>query len=607
MLGTGTMEISDPLLRLKAEQEWLDFEQDILRTLEQNVDWLGIERGQYLFRQGDEANDAFVIVSGSLQVRTNDPLGNERTVAEVRAGELVGELALFTNQSRTASLVAIRDCELFRVPGDVFTKTAEKYPQILLNIYRASLDRLVHNTSRVAWRPALSNVAVIPGTPDLNVDDFAGKLALAMAAHGEVAHVTSSFVDDTLGRPGIARSAHTDPGHIRVAQWLGGHERGADFVLYQADNHWSGWTERCLRQTDHVLVVVDANSASAVTSLRERTPGFAQRWSLVVRHPCDTDRPRDTASLLAGSNTESVYHVRDGNSEDLQRLARILTGQAVSLLLGGGGARGFAHIGVLRALEELGVVVDMVGGASIGAPISGWIAQGKNANECLQAAKYAFKSLMDPTLPLTSLLVGERITQMIFEQTGDWDIEDFWLPYFCVSTNLTTGQTRVHRSGNSAWAIRASVSIPGVLPPVPAGEDLLVDGGVLNNLPVDIMRTLNPAGILIASDVSPPRALPAQSDFGLSVSGWRQALRNLFRPRNPAPLPGIAGTLVRSMMVGSEVTRQRVLNEGLADHYLNTDVTDVGMLQFDAVQQAADAGYSESLESLKQWLETRPR
>ena len=184
---------------------------------------------------------------------------------------------------------------------------------------------------------------------------------------------------------------------------------------------------------------------------------------------------------------------------------------------------------------------------------------------------------------------------MIYEQTGDWDIEDFWLPYFCVSTNLTSGQTRVHRSGNSAWAIRASVSIPGVLPPVPADEDLLVDGGVLNNLPVDIMRTLNPAGILVASDVSPPRALPAQSDFGLSVSGWRQALRNLFRPRNPAPVPGIAGTLVRSMMVGSELTRQRVLNEGLADFYLNTDVRDVGMLQFDAVQQAAEAGYREQM------------
>ena len=604
MFGTGAMEISSPLLRLRAEQDWLDFEEEILHTLEQNVDWLTLRRGEYLFRQGDEASDAFVLVSGSLQVCIRDPYAGERVVAEVGQGEIVGELALFTRQQRTASLVATRDCELFRIPGKLFAMSAEKYPQILLNIYRSSLDRIVHNTSRYAWRPSLSNVAILSASPDLALDGFVAELTSAMKRYGTVGHLAGESVDSALGRSGIAVSDPGDPRHLRVTQWLNGQERHYDHMVYQADSVWSGWTERCLRQADHVLVLADADDQTAVRSITDRAPDLPQQWSLVLRHPAHTVRPRGTARLLEGSRIESVFHVRSGNGQDLARLARILSGRAVSLVLGGGGARGFAHLGVLRALEELGVVVDMVGGSSIGAPIAGWIAQGLNSSQCLDAAARAFKSLMDPTLPLTSLLAGERITRMIYEQTGSWDIEDFWIPYFCVSTNLTTGQTRVHRRGNSAWAIRASVSIPGVLPPVPEGDELLVDGGVLNNLPVDVMRDLNPAGILIASDVTPPRALPARSDFGLSVSGWRQALRNVIGRRDTSSAPGIAATLVRSMMVGSELTRRRVLNEGLTDFYQNTDVTDVGMLQFDAVRQAADAGYRSSITPLTEWLRT---
>ena len=606
MFGTGAMEISSPMLRLQAEQDWLDFELEILHTLEQNVDWLALKRGEYLFRQDDDANDAFVLVSGTLQVRIQDPVGEERVTAEIGQGEIVGELALFTKQQRTASLVATRDCELFRIPGDLFTRTAEKYPQILLNIYRVSLDRIVHHTSRFAWRPKVSNVAILPASPDLDVRGFVVELTAAMGKHGSVGSITSTLVDASLGRAGIALSSPEDPANFRLAQWLNGQERRQDHTVYQADRAWSGWTDRCVRQADHVIVVANADDRTAVSAMGDRVPSFAQQWSLVLRHPPDTVRPRDTARLLDSAGVDSVYHVRSGNEKDLARLARILTGRAVSLVLGGGGARGFAHLGVLRALEELGVVVDMVGGSSIGAPISGWIAQGLNAAQCLDSATQAFKSLMDPTLPLTSLLAGERITRMIFDQTGDWDIEDYWLPYFCVSTNLTTGQTRVHRRGNSARAIRASVSIPGVLPPVPDGNELLVDGGVLNNLPIDIMRELNPAGILIASDVTPPRALPARSDFGLSVSGWRLALRNLFRWRDPRPIPGVAATLVRSMMVGSELTRRRVLTEGLTDFYQNTDVTDVGMLQFDAVRQAADAGYRGSITPLTEWQGKTP-
>ncbi len=299
----------------------------------------------------------------------------------------------------------------------------------------------------------------------------------------------------------------------------------------------------------------------------------------------------------------SIFHVRRGQQADLARLARILTGNAVSLVLGGGGARGFAHIGVLRALEELDIPVDMVGGTSMGAPIAGFVAQGSGVGEVNARAGKAYRNIIDFTLPLVSLIAGERITASIKQQTGSWDIEDYWLPFFCVSTNLTTGQLVVHRRGESWRAIRSSVSIPGVLPPVPVDGALLVDGAVLNNLPVDVMREMNPFGTVIAVDVTPPMGPTARSDYGAGLSGWRVLANKLLPWREASAVPGMASTILQATVAGSELKRQQILEQNLADVYLNINVEGVGMLQFDARDEAAQLGYDGAIEPLRAWAE----
>ena len=258
----------------------------------------------------------------------------------------------------------------------------------------------------------------------------------------------------------------------------------------------------------------------------------------------------------------------------------------------------------MRGLEELGVPVDMIGGSSVGAPIAGWAAQGRSAAESLAAAVKAFSSLLDYTLPMASLLSGRRISDSIENQTGSWDIEDFWLPFFCVSTNLTTARSMVHRRGDSARAIRASVSIPGILPPVAEKGELLVDGGVLNNLPVDLMREMNPFGTLIVVDVVAPQGPKAKSGFGLAISGWKLALERLLPLRKSTAIPAISSTILQSMVVGGSQLRKRVLDEGLADLYLNIHVRGVGLLEFEKVDQVARIGYEESIGRLRQWLES---
>ncbi len=605
LFGTARMEITDPLLRLEAEEEWLNFEQEILQKLEDRIDWVLLKRGEYLFHKDDEPDGAYILISGLLGVVVTDDVLGEHVVAQVRQGEIVGELGLIIKARRSASIRALRDSELFRLGPEVFTTVMEKYPRRLLNVYRTITERFYQNVSGAKLRPRRLDIAILPTDSKRQLGRMVHALLQRLGEHTKFEHLSSSSVDLALGRTGWSKDDENNLQNDRLVQWLNGREPESGLVVYEGDEEWSNWNQRCLRQSDSIYILADAQGDSDLAFITGQVIDSSQELNLVLLHPQDTRQPKDSARWLKSESFQHIYHVRENNQKDLARMARIMGGCAVSLVLGGGGARGFAHLGVLKALEELGVPVDMVGGTSIGAPIAGWIAQGKNAEDSTQSAVAAFKSLIDVTLPFTSMISGRRISRMIAEQTAAWDIEDYWLPFFCVSTNLTTFKPHIHSRGNSAHAIRASVSIPGVLPPVPSAGELLVDGGVLNNLPIDIMRKLNPNGTVIAIDVVAPQGFIAQDDYGHHLSGWHTILNRLTPWRKTHKSPSIANILMQTIMVGSSLTRQRMLDRGLADYCQNINVKGISLLQFEAVELAATIGYEQSIEPLTKWLASK--
>ena len=210
---------------------------------------------------------------------------------------------------------------------------------------------------------------------------------------------------------------------------------------------------------------------------------------------------------------------------------RRVTGRGLGLVLGGGGARGFAHIGVFKALRECGIAVDLVGGTSMGAILSATFAMGLNYEDTLKLARQLASplKLFDPTMPVVSFFASGKVTQVLERIYGDTQIEDLWMPCFCVSSNLTHAVAMVHRRGPLWQAVRASMAIPGVFSPILAEGDLLVDGCVLNNLPIDVMQRLNHDGPIIAVNVFPDVDLLRDYHFGPSISGW-QALAGKLNP-----------------------------------------------------------------------------
>ena len=578
----------------------------VMRDLEDDLEWVTLESGRTLFEQGDPATDAFVVVTGRLVVVGRGPESEEKILRTIVPGESVGEVDLLTERPRSSTVFAGRDSELVRLPRRSFELMLERSSNAVLKVSRLLADRLaVSALGSSSQDRAIGCIGLVPAHPEIPLDAMVRELVVELggAARTSVAVLTSDSVDRALDAPGISQASQSDPAQLRLTQWLQEQESAHEWLLYVADQEWTGWTERCVRQSDRLAVVSDADGSTDLTSVARRLAGPRRRWSLVLVHPRDRARPQGTGAWLASvPDVDAVYHVRRSNKADAERIARILSGRAVGLVLGGGGARGCAHFGVLRALEELGIPVDMIGGTSIGAAVSGWVAQDLSAADALSRARASLMDIRDYSLPVASLIAGKRLTEVIEREVDPWDIEDFWIPFFCMSTNLTTASPVVHDRGSSMRAIRASVSIPGVMPPVPSEGDILVDGGVLNNLPIDVMRSKNPFGRVIAVDVVAPSGPKAKEDYGLSVSGWKLAAERALPGRRPTRVPGIAATILRSMVVGAGMARSKMLEEGLADLYLNIHVRGVGLLEFERIDEVERMGYDQTIEPLRAWL-----
>jgi NTE family protein len=433
--------------------------------------------GEVLFEEGDPADALYMLVSGALGVSVQGSHGEQRRIAHISPPETIGEMALISNTPRSATVTALRDSVLLKLTRSAFERLAGRWPSVMLYLSKLLADRLRATTRSqpVTFTPA--TFAIVPVTQGVAVADFAHAFLQEMRrSHG-------SGVDMLDAMP-----VHADE------NWLYRFEASRQRVIYMASEPSGPWTERCIRHADHVMLV--ARPGEPLVCEAEALTGAASSWrrhDLVLLQKPDASRPAPAHPSLARLPFDQRLQVRQNSQPDLQRLIRTSSGRAVGLVLAGGGARGFAHLGAIQALHEHGFPVDLVGGTSIGAVMAATCAIQIGLDEAKALMMEAFvrnPPLNDYTLPLIALVRGRKVDARLMEHFGDIDIEDLWLPFFCVSSNLTTGTTHVHRHGPLWRALRASLAIPGLLPPVVEPEGVLVDGAMMNNMPADVMADL---------------------------------------------------------------------------------------------------------------------
>ncbi|HWA92761.1 MAG TPA: patatin-like phospholipase family protein [Rhizomicrobium sp.] len=555
-----------------------DLNDNALKRVLGEANWFGLPGGMELKRDGENAQALFLVVTGSLGVFVEDGEHKQRRcVAHVGAGETVGEMSLISGEKEhSAEIVALRDTELLRISPQGFDALITRHPRVMLNLMRVLVKRLQETTRNPTDGARPRTFALVPLQEGLADETIAQRLASALNEMGLKAAVLDASAAE------------------QSAAWFNAYEAAHDAVFYRGDAPDSAWTHLCLRQADKVLLLARSDRPLPLKPMQ--MPAYKERAGalpeLLLLHPSGNANLPEHFAVRSGV-FESHHHIRAGNTADVQRLARFIAGRAVGIVLAGGGARGFAHIGILKALAEAGVPFDHLGGTSMGAIIAAGMAAEWSIEELTARVRAAFvevNPLSDYTLPLIALVRGKKVSTLLRQHFGDVRIEELPKPFFCVSSDLTTGRIHDHRSGALWRALRASVALPGILPPVTHHGHLLVDGGVMNNLPVDVMRQRE-SGPIIASDVTGEIDLQVRDDrYGERPWWWLIAQRM-------RGTPSIISILMRSGTVGSEAQR-RVVREQ-ADYLFEPPLPDIGLRDWQSFDRAIAEGYEHALQRIE--------
>ncbi len=573
-----------------------------------------LERGEYLFRYGDPGDALYIVVGGSLDVLIPSASGDEVVVAHVRRGEPIGEMALLADDLRGASIRAARRSEVVALSREAFESVSLRYPSIILEITRVLVHRFrkLSGTGVSDSSPCRSLVLVQGGTGSLDLEAFARNLAAAMPSGVTTAVVSSESVAAEFGNAAIAFCESGDPRSSALDARLEELEAQVDIVLYvdsttpsrsDGPEEPNAWIRRCISRADELLMCAEAQADTRLNSLERAVCEDADLDAptdrrLVLLHEARTTVPRGTSQWLAPRSVSSHAHLRTGAEADMRRLARDISGRSVGLALGGGGARGIAHVGVMRALAERGIPVDKVSGTSMGAVVGALHGSGFDAQQMLEQIEEMFVKLNpfnEYTLPVYSLLRGRKPALASIRTFGTLRIEDLWLPFVCTSTNVTRQELMVHKSGALAKAILASTALPGVTVPVVYDGEIHVDGGVINNLPGDLLRA--ECLSLITSDVNPVHHFgPAPTMF---PSPWKVLMPGAVARTSDGTghtAPRIGALLFASMNSGSQRAAAEVRQS--ADLSLTPEIEDIGLLDFKRLHEIAERGYDHTMRCL---------
>jgi NTE family protein len=550
---------------------------DILIGIAREVEWMSLPGGATLFDLGEAPDAMYVVLSGCLGVYSSRPSDRRRFMGRIVAGDTAGEMGLISGRPRTGTVIALRDSELARLSREAFDRVFRNHPEAMLRIAQLTVNRLETSQTRTRGRPqGARTFTILPQSFDVDGGGFASELVKALSQFGRTELVWS-----------VRGAMHT-------SHWFHRIESSNDFVVYVADPTAGAWSSLCVRQADALMLLARAESQPgpwAVLATARDANTAPQRAELVLIHENAISQGA-AARWLTSQPGIPHHHVSDPS--DVVRIGRLLTGHGIGLVLSGGGARGFAHIGIVKALREADIPIDLVGGTSMGGILGAGVAMRWSIEEMTQRFRRSFvdvNPLRDYTFPVVSLVSGQRVSRLLHREFGDVTIEDLPLPFFCVSSNLTTGHSEVHKRGVLWRWLRASVAIPGVLPPVMHNGELLVDGGTMNNLPVDAMRELG-RGPVVGCDVGGDRAFTAEGEDMDVPAPW-QILSWLRRKRGR---PNIFRILWRAGMVNSAATT--LAHREKTDLLLQPPLAEIDMLNWKSFDRAIALGYEYTVRRL---------
>lgn len=548
-----------------------------LKAAEKEIRWFSIPGGWKLFDVGESSEEIYFVLSGSLGAFRENVSGSPELVGHIRAGEPVGEMAMIAGEPHERAVYALRDSEVISISRAGFMQLVKSDPRIMERLTRVIMVRLRQAKRRTARASEPRMFGLLSTSPTIDLKLRAQALATELQAMGLR---TAIVGEEAVGMP---------------LSYFDELEARNDIVMMLSNIGDTHWYKVVQRYADRLWLFA-RNDARPSVPLLPDDPSPARQFRLVdvvLLHHRGARKAAETLEWKNAAAAARVFHWDGMDQQDSRRMARTMAGRSVGLVLSGGGARAYAHIGAIRALREMRCPIDFIGGASMGAVVAACVASGWDDDEIDWRIRKAFvesNPLSDYHLPVVALVKGHRVDARLKEHFQDRLIEELEIPFFAVSTNLTQGAYRIHREGRLRDALRASISLPGILPPIVVEKQVLVDGAVLNNFPVDIMRDLH-RGRIIGVDVAqaPQGLAPDEFSDPPSFLGW--TLANGF-----GSAPPIANLLMRAATISVNPLAHR----GLTDVLVTPHLEGIELRDWKSYDAAVEAGYTAMVQALSE-------
>ena len=595
-----------------------EVDQSILRKIMLTGEWITLKHNSKLFDEGEPSDSMFFLVRGFLKAFINSD-GNLKEVGEIKEGEVIGEMGLLSDEPRSASIYSTRESILFKINKEKFDDLMRSSPSVLFALSKQIILRFKKNQNVDTGNENTTFLTLIYTSQDqknqLSGNKIGKTLDTALGKIDSSYFLDRTLVNEKLGIKDINKELSLEEKYYPLDNLINNLGKDYKYIILECDPDNNMWTKWCTRIGDKFLFMLDPEDGINNSSMIREMDGIQKNTpkhllvdrQLIIFHQNKNTFPTNTIKFLEELHPISNhYHIDINNEDDFNRLARILTGSSIGVAFGGGGARGIAHIGVYKALIEYGIPVDIVCGTSAGGMMSGLVASRYSIEEITEIFKNFGKNVKvkwaDYTLPYSSIVKDPKLIEAYKSFCGEKKIEDLWLPMFCCAVNISSAELTVFDRGSLWRALRATTSLPGLLVPAVDNGSLFVDGGLINNMPGDILKERYNSK-LISVNVSPEKDLvpnfsefPNQTKYLLKKMFLRKKFKKDY---GHIDIPNLASIMVRSIMVGSAKKTNEVAK--ISEIYLSPPTDNFKMLDYDNLEKITEVGYKYAVEELNKY------
>lgn len=589
---------------LKNHKIFSTLDEKTTKQLQTKLTRIDLSFDNILFQHGETPDAVYFLLHGKLEAFIITLNNQIKIVGHIEEGQIVGELAALSNETYPYTLRALRHCIVYKLLKKDFLELCYQHPSCIFEMIHPILSQSNNIIQLLSTHDRHNSIAIMPANHYIAIHDFIEKLTGMLLKNPDII----LFSDYDTEENSIPTSElHTK---INITEQ---YKKPSQQIIYLLKSTHTPLAKISFTKAEKFYLVVNALSEPFIDPVivehtKKSMVNTQSSLNLIIIHPNATKIPKNTELWLRQTSFNMHHHVKIDQTTHYERLIRFLQEKANGLVLGGGGTRGWGHIGVLKALRDHEHPIDFIGGTSVGAIIGGCYAMTESFedtyskfNVIVSTSKNSI-SWRSVTLPLVSVFDSKSFTKAHLEVFENHAIEDLWLPFFCVSSNLTNYTEETHQAGLLWEKIRASSSIPGLIPPMIINGDLHFDGGLLNNLPVDIMwQLIGNKGKTIGVELN--SAMHDNNKYHFPpIIAFKQAITaKIGMNKDVYKFPRFIDIFFRGLLVGSSAKAKQ--NGQSATIFINLNLKKFSLLKFShkQAQQMMEIGYLETVAQLHQY------